>query len=368
MERTSSGSPRSVIIPDIPDEDLNFPAHEEYPFLDRSQDDSFLSMETPPRNDVYEQAADSDVSLSAKDVKFFVKALKRLAGDDFSDLIQTIKKKQEPNFQRLARKQTLEKPRVYAETVNEFVEGNFLEDEGEGLDLRIEVATACPTMAVAPDKIVSKDILEDLKDETKLMDADMRDRPLPKAENLKKKGRVNSILESDNSSASTSFDSEDTPLTKPVILKRMSRTSSILDTERILRRPDADKYPGHAAVEVSRRISFSTADRVRLYDLTEDEVVHKRLDEEDNIILEARRRRQGRKMPGVFCASGPQVNEASQLLAKLYAGGVERAKVSCWYFAWLSLAFFLTHRFFLLRREFIKNARKRGGLEMLMGY
>eukprot|EP00977_Amphora_coffeiformis_P005735 scaffold1216_cov136-Amphora_coffeaeformis.AAC.1 len=326
MERVNSGSPRSVVIPDMPmEEERNFSVEQVFLALEHSPDVSFGSADTPHRNFVHEQAANSNVSLSATDVKFFVKALKRYAGEDFSDLIQSIKKKQEPNFQRLSSQQQMpeKQQRTHVEPVNE----SCLEEE-EGLDLRIEVAaSACPAMVVAHDKIVSDDYDydgEDSNDETHSRDGLVQNKPLK----LKNKMCSNSALASSEVSYDTrSWGSEDTPLEKPYILQTMSCMSSLLDAAEEPRCPVADDHPGDRTVDMSRKISFSAADRVRLYDLTDDEIVHKRInDEEDEVFQEARRRRQKRKIPGVFCASGPQANDASELLAKLYAGGMETAK------------------------------------------
>lgn len=319
--RTVDGSPRSVVVvPDIPDEELNVPIRQVYhpPYLDEP---SCLSVSTPPRK--VAQSADSDVSLSATDVNFFVKALKRVAKDDFSDLIHSIKKKQEPDFQCLSRRQTnAERPSVHVETVGENVD--LEEEEAEDQGLGNEKSIASLTVAMARGKIPSREMLEK-RPETSSKSPD----PLSQPVKLYKRGIKNSILETedddgDGSYISESSEEEETPLQK-FISKSLSRSSSMMG-KKSLRRPNPDE--GDAALQMTRKISFSGEDRVRLYDLTTDEIEQKRLNEEDDILLEARRRRQRRKMPGVFCVSGPHVNEASAMLAEWYQGGVQTAKVS----------------------------------------
>lgn len=145
------------------------------------------------------------------------------------------------------------------------------------------------------------------------------------------------------------FNDQDNDLARTMI-PFDERNNSILEEER----GDDDSSAGsnptgeQDEIAIGRKISFSPEDRVRLYDLTEDEILHKckrvvddtslsgddcseEAEEtgDDDILQYAREQWQGRHgdMPPMFCASGTQVDDAAALCNKLLAGSVETAKV-----------------------------------------
>ena len=243
------------------------------------------------------EAALSDVSLSATDVKFLVKALKRAAGDDFTELIESIKQKQQPEINwrhSLSRYQQEQEQKEQQQqfTRNVVVRVETVRDDRDGHDNKNEEPEHCESVSHTHSR---ESVHDGEKDD--IPDDEEED----KGAEEENSGQSNSILDEEGDSYGSS-DSDSA---------------------------GADKSE---RVEIARKISFSPEDHVRVYDLTPDEIQHKtmrsgKIDENDVWLQEARQWRQSRKYPGVFCATGRQVDEAAALLSKLYAGSVETAKV-----------------------------------------
>lgn len=253
---------------------------------------------------IKEETEYSETSLTGTDVQFLVAALKRVAGEDFSELIESVKRKEEPVIPWLF-KESSDRPVVVT-----------VDESGNSEDYESHVSQQKPP--VLDSQSIRDGSLCRISVENKephSQDSPFDEYDFDESRPISKRGSTDSGLEQ--------------PI-RPAEKRGYSisqRVNSILQSEEDRKIDDGEESDGSSAVEIQRKISFSTQDRIRFYELPREEAENKKNLGVHESIAEARRRSQVKKFPGVCCMGGPQVNQAAVLLSKIYNGGVETAKV-----------------------------------------
>lgn len=253
--------------------------------------DGSPAMSTPSSH-----SALSDVSLSATDVKILVSALKRAVGPEFQAIIQSIKDRKQPQQSSertaaspmsspsaLSRKSkgqsTTSSRKKHRQPVVETVESDS-ERQADLDDIlgEDELSTRSPSAAIAPEKMTR---------EMENAETDHND-------------RVNSILEEIGSDSSFS-----------------ANEGRDLDF-------NFGQFDDHSVVSSDE--GECAAPEIAIAD-----VQLKCAQEKDEFVLKVQQRSQQQcqstKSSRMFCVSGTQIDEATELLSKLYTGSVETAKV-----------------------------------------
>lgn len=239
------------------------------------------------------ESASSEVSLSPTDVKFLVSALKRMGGEDFTGLIESIKKKEEPQLHFRSNKVLSREEDVPVNEVSisspQREDAHFPEEESRDILVKVTVREATPP--ATPRRVVANLFQE----------GGGEDEPVNESQDDDEDS-----FESCEESASNSIVSDG--LGQPVPLSRTDSGAPL--TTRLY----------HFGEERINSILDTAGE------LDDETPVDGGVDAED--VMGGHPRRQwARRIPGFLFASSVQFNQAAEVVSKALSDGMEKAKV-----------------------------------------
>jgi hypothetical protein len=246
-----------------------------------------------------------------------------MGGEDFTGLIDSIKKKEEPQIhfrsnKVLSRQEEEEEHDAPIDEVSisspQREDMEFPEEETCGSLVRVTVRAATPP--TTPQRVVAHLFQEEEGDNAA---ADNESQVEEDSFESCEESVSNSIVSDGlGQPAPLSRTDPDAPLSTRIYHFGEDRINSILESAA------GDESP------VEHNVRWTTADRLKYFDLTSDEVNQQRVNggvDAEDIMGGNTRGQWARKIPGLFCASSAQIHQAAEVVSKALSEGMEKAKV-----------------------------------------